>query len=430
MCSPTTSQQLATKDNQTTISDSDDFPKNNDTKSKVKQPLCGSSETFGLLLLVVVAIVFSVMGCFLKLAGSSGMPSTELVFFRVLFQGAFIVLFMCFWTIPITTEEDDDEDGTMIGGDDGIRTKKKKKTVLLIHQPFGATPEMRNVLILRGILGGLGFIMFYYTIKALPLGDAISLMTLYPVVTVFAARIFLGESLRPSHIFAAAISGIGVILIARPRFIFGYSDNDKDGENSNTNNGTVDPLGYFTAMLGCCFMSSVFITVRKAGKMGAHTLQLLFSFVTFGLIFSIIFSLVISDADDTKWAFPSSSTSWWYVTGMCVSGTVAHVMFNHAAKIAPSGIASVVKSSEAMWSYILQIVVFGQVPKVSTVIGVILIASSVAIVAVQKVYEEKKKVTLSTVEQEQRARLLQREERTKDESYGSMCTDTTKEIEV
>eukprot|EP00521_Asterionellopsis_glacialis_P017317 CAMPEP_0195302234 /NCGR_PEP_ID=MMETSP0707-20130614/30732_1 /TAXON_ID=33640 /ORGANISM="Asterionellopsis glacialis, Strain CCMP134" /LENGTH=195 /DNA_ID=CAMNT_0040365431 /DNA_START=133 /DNA_END=717 /DNA_ORIENTATION=- len=173
-----------------------------------------TKERLGLVLIFLSAFFFSVMGVFIKYASSVyNFPPTELVFLRAVFQGCIVILAMVF------TNQDENESGGEIEN-----TNSKKKEAL-IWQPFGK-PSVRNLVIARGAVGGFGFVCFFYAIATLPLGDALALLSLHPVVTVLAAALFLGETIRPSHVIAAAASGLGAILITRPAFVFGSSSDD------------------------------------------------------------------------------------------------------------------------------------------------------------------------------------------------------------
>ena len=55
----------------------------------------------------------------------------------------------------------------------------------LILTPFRGTRDVVRVVVLRGVLGGMGFVSYFYTVNALPIGDAITLMSLFPIVSIF-----------------------------------------------------------------------------------------------------------------------------------------------------------------------------------------------------------------------------------------------------
>ena len=157
------------------------------------------------------------MGCFVKLATTSDVtqiiPSIEIVFFRAVFQGIIVTISMFFFTTTVTT--------TISGG---IQNNKKK---LLIKHPFGLTKEIIQIVIIRGMCGGIGFCLYFYTISTLPLGDAVTLLSLNPIFTLLIASVVLHEEMTKAHIFASLSSIIGSIFLARPSFLFGQQERTK-----------------------------------------------------------------------------------------------------------------------------------------------------------------------------------------------------------
>eukprot|EP00568_Trieres_chinensis_P013704 CAMPEP_0183293088 /NCGR_PEP_ID=MMETSP0160_2-20130417/1910_1 /TAXON_ID=2839 ORGANISM="Odontella Sinensis, Strain Grunow 1884" /NCGR_SAMPLE_ID=MMETSP0160_2 /ASSEMBLY_ACC=CAM_ASM_000250 /LENGTH=379 /DNA_ID=CAMNT_0025454147 /DNA_START=70 /DNA_END=1209 /DNA_ORIENTATION=+ len=350
-----------------------------------------STESFGLLLQLLSSILLSIMGVFLKLAAATGLPSTEQVFLRAMFQGSLVLALM--------TSIGCDESGSQ-----GIPGKS------LLWFPFGGNPTVRRVVIARGVLGGLGFICYYYTISHLPLGDAFTLLGLHPAITVFAASAILGEPLRKYQVAATMATITGAILISRPTFIFGVSEKSgkyDDGRSS---------LGYITAFLGACLASGVIILVRKAGKIGAHTFQLVLSWAIFGIFFSLIFSRPLAGTDGGTWGLPSSHAAWGYVFGLCCFGSMAHLLMNYAGRITRAGLISLMKSSEMLWSYLLQVLVFGEAPRPMTLVGAGLILISLVLIGVQKMLDGKS--------------AIESDEKEKDGLMGEVAVENHMKIEL
>lgn len=329
-----------------------------------------SAESFGLLCLLASAAFFSVMGLFVQRA-SSRLPSTQIVFMRAIFQGTLTLVGMVF--LPAQSDAQ------------GVKGRA------LIRSPFGGTRQVRNVVIARGAVGGFGFVSFYYTMSALPLGDAVALVSLKSVFTVIAGWLILGEVLKPSHFCAAIASVTGATLIARPTFLFGYDD-----EFHGAAMRKARPLGYLTAMLGACCGTAVFLLIRKCGRLGAHTLQLMISWAVFGIVFGLLFGKILcgpgkplGDIDGGDWGMPDSKALWHDVLAVCIFGLTAHFLLNFSARIAPAGLSSVVKSSEMVWAYLWQTLYFHQTPSVLTITGVLLICCSLVTIAIQKMADER-----------------------------------------
>ena len=352
-----------------------------------------------------------------------GIPSTELVFIRSVFQGTFVVICMFIFRIEddeqidvvINNDEENrniiDEEGVVAGMnmieihdqiiqeekklEDEIQLLKGSKQFtyntlsatseedrsshhprpLIIQRPFGTNPTMCKVVLLRGIIGGFGFCNYYYTLSTLPLGDATTLLSLYPIITIFLGRLVLGEEIKLLQLVAAVCSIVGATLISRPSFLFSH-----DYEMSN--DVEVSRLGYVTAIIGSCCASGVIVLIRKAGNVGAHTLQLLFSWVVFGVSFSLLVGFIASlKSINEQWRLPTRH-ELPYVLGVCISGTSAHFLLNYAAKLLPATLAGLIRSSDIFWAYALEVLVLGQHPTRETYLGVLSVCFSLILVLI------------------------------------------------
>mmetsp|Transcript_12686 Transcript_12686/g.14318 ORF Transcript_12686/g.14318 Transcript_12686/m.14318 type:complete len:367 (+) Transcript_12686:72-1172(+) len=327
-----------------------------------------SVETYGLILMLLSAVFFSCMGTFVKLAGETGFPSTELVFYRAIFQGVLVLFYMCRYT------------------DTSVSSDEEQK--LLILEPFGKTKEVIPTVICRGVMGALNFTFKFYAIMSLPLGDAITLFSLHPIITVYMAWLFLDEKIRPSHIFAALATITGAVLMAGPTFLFNDDGDDEEVE--------IDKLGYLTAILGSFSAAGVLVLIRKAGNLGVHTTQLLFSFTVFGSLLAIIIGMTIGLKIEGMWVMPPSAKSYWFLFGMCGIGSIGQLLLNYAGRLAPAGLGSIARSSDILWGYILEVIVFHEIPSWTTLVGVILILIALITVAYEKVKDEYKLIRPST----------------------------------
>lgn len=89
-----------------------------------------SVETYGLILVFFSAILYALAGAFVKLGHDDldgGLPSTELVFARGIFQGSLVVL--------------------------GLYICRDAKNQRLIAHPFGKTAAAQKLVWCRGIIG-------------------------------------------------------------------------------------------------------------------------------------------------------------------------------------------------------------------------------------------------------------------------------------
>mmetsp|Transcript_71855 Transcript_71855/g.145789 ORF Transcript_71855/g.145789 Transcript_71855/m.145789 type:complete len:382 (+) Transcript_71855:149-1294(+) len=318
------------------------------------RPTWLSVETYGLVLVFFSAIFYALAGAFVKLAHKNGgLPSTELVFARGIFQGSLVVL--------------------------GLYVCRDGKGQRLIAHPFGKSAAAQKLVWMRGIIGGAGFLLDYHCMAVLPLGDAMTLMSLYPFITIILARIFLQEEIKALHLVATIASVSGAVFISQPTFLFGGGTQD------------APTLGYVTGLLGSCCLASILILIRKAGKIGVHTFQLLLSWALFGVVFSVVFGPY-----EGTWKLPSDAMVWGYVAGVCIVGAGCHFMLNYAGRLAPAGLVSVVRASDILWAYCFEILLTVQRPNYFTWIGVVLVLGSIVAIGIEKIKESKNNPQIPT----------------------------------
>ncbi|PIE25214.1 MAG: EamA family transporter [Neptuniibacter caesariensis] len=74
----------------------------------------------------------------------------------------------------------------------------------------------KRLLLARGIVGALALVCVYYSVTTLTLADATVLQYTYPAFTAVLALVFLGEQIKRATIFCIVLSFAGVVVIVRP----------------------------------------------------------------------------------------------------------------------------------------------------------------------------------------------------------------------
>ena len=86
---------------------------------------------------------------------------------------------------------------------------------LVLWRARGSQPFDRAMLrfhFLRGLVIALAGLGFFYAVRVLPIAEAITISFVAPLMVPFAARLFLGEALRPVSLAAAATGFAGVVV--------------------------------------------------------------------------------------------------------------------------------------------------------------------------------------------------------------------------
>lgn len=165
----------------------------------------------GVGLMLAASVCFSAGTLFIKLAGAR-LPAMEILFARSL-----IGFLYCFFLLRGTG-----------------------------HSIIGTR---RLFLSLRGVLGFCAMFCMFYAFVLLPLADATVIFFAHPVFVAILAAFLLKESLGPRSIICIGAALVGVVLVARPSFIFHTSS-------------PLDPTAVTIALCAAVLSACAIVTVR------------------------------------------------------------------------------------------------------------------------------------------------------------------------
>ena len=277
--------------------------------------------TVGLLLMVLSTMLQSSMHGIVRHAGSElDLHPFLLVFFRNLFS--FIVI------IPLV----------MRLGRTGLHSN---------HY---------HLLLLRGVLGIIGILAWYYSLVHVPLTEATTLSFTAVMFTTLAAMLFLGERVRIRR-WAAIICGfIGAIVILRPT------------------------TGIFDPVLLLVIFSTLFwalsITVMKfLTRTDSATSVVAWNSILLTL-FSFPFALYY-------WQWPVGE-QWFWLIAIGVIGVVGNLCMVRALALADTSAVMTIDFLRLIWGAMIGYYFFGDQMVASTWIGGILIIVSGAYIILRE----------------------------------------------
>ena len=246
-------------------------------------------------------------------------------------------------------------------------------------------------LILRGIFGACSGILYFESVTLIPIGDAIATFSLYPIFTCFIAYFLLQEKLQTIHGVALVFAIGGGLLESQPQFIFNTSSSNGSDSNSNSSNSDeYNEIGYICAIIGAIFAGFEFVSMRKLKHFDKNYLVL--SYSVHCIIFGIIFAYVLyprglklpnnNQIDESN--LESYLLEWGVLIGIGIVGYLANVTMTYSAQLIQSGLSSLLRSTDTLFSYIFQIVLFNEIPSMLTASGGVMIMVSVALVSLAK----------------------------------------------
>jgi drug/metabolite transporter (DMT)-like permease len=196
--------------------------------------------------------------------------------------------------------------------------------VALLYLHYSKVPDyligpkgVRLLLVVRGVVGFFGLFGVYYSLQYLDLSDATVLTFLAPILTCYFGSIFLKEPVLRTELCAGFLSLLGVILIARPQYLFGTSN--------STIGGTATGLQRLTAvgvaLIGVIGAAGAYVSIRAIGSR-AHPLIPVSMFALYATLVSGIGLAILHH----PFVVPHTFTGWasWIFLG--VSGFVAQFL--------------------------------------------------------------------------------------------------------
>lgn len=265
--------------------------------------------------MIAAAFAFSLMSLFVKLVGRT-LPSQEIVLVRGVV--------------------------TIVVSYIGLRAA-------------GISPagQRKGLLALRGLLGFAAVSSFFYAVIHLPLADVTVIHYTNPAFTAVFAAIVLAEPIRARDGASLVVSLVGVVLIARPTFLFGGDP--------------LDPFAVGTALLGAALAAAAYVTVRALRKT-EHALVIV-------LWFGVVSTLGAVPATAADFVLPTGWL-WLGLLGVGVSTHLGQVWVTKGLALVPAGRAMTIGYVQIVFAALWGILFFNERPGLSTLIGTALILAS------------------------------------------------------
>lgn len=144
--------------------------------------------------------------------------------------------------------------------------------------PFGQSGN-RLLLTFRGLTNTFGLILLYLALRFIPPSDLSAIGHTSIIVTALLSRIFLKEKLGIPHLFALALTVLGVFFISKPSFLFDLKPQNKFVNKTNYTSNQLESeysadflfkLG-ISLVIGSAFMfGSAHILIKKLCNSHVH----------------------------------------------------------------------------------------------------------------------------------------------------------------
>jgi drug/metabolite transporter (DMT)-like permease len=266
--------------------------------------------------MVAGAFCFSVMSLLVKLAGQR-LPTQEIVFAR-----SVVMALVC--------------------------------ALLLRSRGVAATGSKHGLLVLRGLFGFGALSCFYYGLVHLPLADATVIQYTNAVFTSLFAVFVLRERLRPLELVCLALAVAGVLVAARPSFLFPAA-------------ARLPVLPVLVALTGACFSGAAYVTVRRIETEDPLVVILYFSVIgALGSLPSLLRSGLLP-----------TPREWLLLIGVGLTTQAGQVFLTRALYLERAGRVSAAGLVQIVFALAWGALWFGEFPDRIALAGVIMIIAAV-----------------------------------------------------
>ncbi|KIJ67189.1 hypothetical protein HYDPIDRAFT_84810 [Hydnomerulius pinastri MD-312] len=255
--------------------------------------------------------------------------------------------------------------------------------IMKIPDPLLGPKGVRLLLVCRGLMGFFGLFGVYYALQYLSLADTTVLTFLGPLFTAVAGHFILGESYSKREALAALCSLFGVILIARPPFLFGNSSSiNGDSDDSAARATPTERIrAVAVLLLGVLLGTGALISIRAIGKR-AHAMH--------SMTFFSLWCVIVATSAMVFLKVPIVYPTHWQWAAMLlmigIFGFIAQTFTTMGLQRETAARGSMGVYLQVIFAGILERIFFKTVPSLLSMVGAVIIMASAIYVVVRPLF--------------------------------------------
>ncbi|XPS95826.1 hypothetical protein M3J09_005107 [Ascochyta lentis] len=278
----------------------------------------------------------------------------------------------------------------------------------MLYMAYHKTPDfplgqrgIRGLLVLRGFCGFVGLFGLYYSLSWLNISDATVITFIIPTLTALVCFIWLREPFTIREALAAVIAFSGVLLVARPTWLFPNPPVDPITGDPETNEIVANILAFVTsapattpapisptqrtlavlaAILGAFGASTAYATIRVIGKR-AHSLISVNYFAGIATLGSFLTLLI---HPDLHFVMPTSAGQWGLIAVIGLTGFLLQFLLTEGLQREKAGRATNLMYLQLVLALVIERVIWGTTPPVESLGGAALIIGAAVWITLQK----------------------------------------------
>jgi drug/metabolite transporter (DMT)-like permease len=232
--------------------------------------------------------------------------------------------------------------------------------VLLRRANPGNWGHRKGLLVVRGLAGFSALSCFFYALIHLPLADATVIQYTNPVFTAWLGWLVLAEALSAGEAALSAAGLLGVLLVARPTFLFGGAMR-------------LDPFATVVGLMGAMFSAAAYVSVRKLGRT-EHPMIIVFYFTVVTVPASLPGMLV----SGVVWP---SLAQLFFLAGVGFTAVLGQLHLTRGLQLEPAGRATAIGYAQILFAASWGMIFFHEFPDALSLLGAALVLVSVVVLA-------------------------------------------------
>ncbi|KAJ1326921.1 U3 small nucleolar RNA-associated protein 25 [Microdochium nivale] len=273
----------------------------------------------------------------------------------------------------------------------------------------------RRLLVLRGLAGFTGLFGLYYSLSILEISDAVVITFLVPTMTALVCFVWLKEPYTPKEAAAGFIALAGVLLVARPPFLFGKKVTEPILGAQSAAFDAASLTWYYTmpsalqtagitvpshypqqqqklpspaersaavlvAILGTFAAAVAYSTIRIIGRC-THSLISVNYFAVIATLGSTVLILV---HPDLHFVLPRGVVQWTLLTIIGVAGFLLQFLLTEGLQREKGGRATNLTYLQLVFTLVVERVIWGTTPPPISLAGSALIIGAAIWISLQK----------------------------------------------
>ncbi|KAI0704437.1 EamA-like transporter family-domain-containing protein [Cerioporus squamosus] len=248
-----------------------------------------------------------------------------------------------------------------------------------VPDPILGPKGIRTLLAFRGLAGFMGLFGTYYALQYLSLSDTTVLSFLTPMATAIAGALLLKEDLTIKQVLASILSFAGVVLIARPEFLFGRDAHEGTDSAARVVTAAQRLGAVGVALLGVVGLTSAYTTIRAIGQR-AHPMHNLGAFSLFCILFAPIGMVVAR----TPVVIPDNLPCLLMILAVSSCGFAAQMTMTTGLQRETAGRGTMAIYVQVIFALVFERIFFHTTPPPLSILGTVIILSSAIYVALSK----------------------------------------------